>query len=856
MIVENEKILASPLQLRASIDASLNATAGTSSHLVSAGKFIARGTEKVWIKGVTYGTFRGTGDNAGGYPQPQTVEADFAAMARAGINTVRTYTVPPRSLLDAALRHGLKVMVGLPWEQHITFLDDVARVQRIVESIRAAVRACERHPAVFCYAVGNEIPAPIVRWHGRRRIENFIRVLYDAAKREHPEALVTYVNYPTTEYLQLPFLDVVCFNVYLESEERLGAYLARLQNLAGERPLLLAEIGLDSRRNGEAAQAAALDWQIRTAFGAGCAGTFVFGWTDEWYRGGHDIEDWDFGITTRDRRPKAALAAVERAYAEVPFGPDIHWPRVSIVVCSCNGERTIRDTLNACSRLDYPDYEVIVVDDGSRDSTAAIARGYPVRLISTENRGLSSARNTGWQEATGDIVAYIDDDAYPDPHWLKYLAYTFVTTAHAAVGGPNIAPPGDGLIADCVANAPGGPVHVLLTDTEAEHIPGCNMAFRREALEAIGGFDVRFRAAGDDVDVCWRLMEGGYTIGFHAAAMDWHHRRNSLAMYWRQQKGYGRAEALLEEKWPERYNAVGHLVWEGRMYGKGYTEPLVFRRWHVYQGTWGTAAYQSLYEREPGTIASLPLMPEWYFVVALLTALSALGFVWSTLALVTLPLLALATAAPIAQAVAGGARARFATPARSRSEAMAKRALTALLHLIQPVARLSGRIQHGLLPWRRRGTAIRGCWLRRATLWSEAWRAPEDWTQRLESELKAQGAVVFRAGAFDRWDLHVRGGLFGAARGLLTVEDHGAGRQLIRLGIGAWAPSPVVSVSAGLMGLAVVACIDAAWLAAGVLGTLGGLMWLMALHDSARAAASWAAAIKNVRAGAAATPID
>src|SRR6516225_9045888 len=78
---------------------------------------------------------------------------------------------------------------------------------------------------------------------------------------------------------------------------------------------------------------------------------------------------------------------------------------------------------------------------------------------------------------------------------------------YAGVGGPNILPPHDGPIAACVNNSPGGPRHVLLTDIEAEHIPGCNMAFLRSALEAVGGFDVQFRVAGDDVDMCWRLQE-------------------------------------------------------------------------------------------------------------------------------------------------------------------------------------------------------------------------------------------------------------------------------------------------------------------------------------------------------------
>src|SRR5215210_3708234 len=191
---------------------------------VTSGKFLRIGEDKFWVKGVTYGTFRPAPGESDGYPSAQTVDADFAAMAAAGVNTLRTYTVPPTSLLDAAHEHGLRVMIGLPWEQHVAFLDAVGTPDSIVSRVREAVRRCAGHPAVFCYAVGNEIPASIVRWHGRRRIEKFIRRLYDTVKSEDPRALVTYVNYPTTEYLQLPFLDIVCFNVYLESEERLAAY--------------------------------------------------------------------------------------------------------------------------------------------------------------------------------------------------------------------------------------------------------------------------------------------------------------------------------------------------------------------------------------------------------------------------------------------------------------------------------------------------------------------------------------------------------------------------------------------------------------------------------------------------------
>ena len=179
-------------------------------------------------------------------------------------------------------------MVGLAWEQHVTFLDDKKLCANIVRSVKAGVKRCARHPALLCFSIGNEIPSSVVRWHGHGAIEGFLKSLYKMVKREDSKALVTYVNYPTTEYLQLGFLDFLCFNVYLEEPVKLELYLARLQNIAGDKPLVMAEIGLDSRRNGEEAQAETLSWQVRSVFTCGCAGMFVYAWTDEWHRGGSE----------------------------------------------------------------------------------------------------------------------------------------------------------------------------------------------------------------------------------------------------------------------------------------------------------------------------------------------------------------------------------------------------------------------------------------------------------------------------------------------------------------------------------------------------------------------------------------
>jgi GT2 family glycosyltransferase len=795
------------------------------------GKFILLGEDKFYVRGVTYGTFR-PGAEGDHYPEPERVERDFADMVANGLNAVRTYTVPPRWVLDIAQRHGLYVMVGLPWEGHVAFLDDSERSWSVEERVRAGVRACVGHPAVLCYVIGNEIPATIVRWHGRRRVERYLRRLYRAAKSEDPESLVTYANYPSTEYLRLPFLDFICFNLYLEEQDRFEAYLARLHNITGDKPVVIAEVGLDSRTHGEEAQARSLEWQTRTTFAAGCAGAFVFAWTDEWHRGGYDIEDWDFGLTSRDRSPKPALAAVREAFAEVPFPGDLPWPRISAVICSHNGARTIRDCLEGLLDLEYPDYEVIVVDDGSTDTTAKIASEYEVRLISTENRGLSNARNTGMEAATGEIVAYLDDDTCPDPHWLTYLAANFLRSEHAGIGGPNIAPPGDGMVAECVANAPGNPVHVLLCDREAEHIPGCNMAFRKDHLQAVGGFDPRFCVAGDDADLCWRLRERGWTLGFSPAAMVWHHRRRSVRAYWRQQKGYGRADAMLARKWPEKYNAVGNLRWEGQLYGRGLPRMIRWRQERIYHGTWGTALFQSVYQPAPGVLGTLPLTPEWHLFGVVLLALATLSVDWIPMVL-TLPLFVFVVVASSVQAFASAADASNLTTIRPQVTRLKLLGVTAFLHLLQPLARLRGRFACHRAPWRKLSMANlslpRPCTF---AVWSERWRATEEWLGSVEATLQASGAVPIRGGDYDRWDLELRGGRLGAARLCMALEEHSGGKQLVRFR--AWPRFWIDGIGAVLLlsALSVGAAFDHAWFATALLGVGAAMLLLRVLWES------------------------
>jgi hypothetical protein len=371
------------------------------------------------------------------------------------------------------------------------------------------------------------------------------------------------------------------------------------------------------------------------------------------------------------------------------------------------------------------------------------------------------------------------------------------------------------------------------------------MAFRTVALRELGGFDPRFRVAGDDVDMCWRIRSRGWTIGVSPAAVVWHHRRPSVRAYWKQQVGYGRAEALLEAKWPEKYNAAGHVSWGGRVYGG--LRRRVGRAGRIYHGVWGSAPFQSLHERRPGLMSSCALIPEWWLVVATLMVFVALGAVWTPM-LLFVPLLCAAVLPLVAQSTAS-AWAASVGPV-SAAARVRLRILIGVLHVIQPLARLRGRLSHGLTPWRR-GAARRA--LPRAwtdAVWSTHWREPDGWIASVEADLRSTGTAVIRGGPYSSWDLEVRGGVLGRHRVLMAVEEHGGGQQLVRI-----RARPRVSGAAVLLvtlfwSLAGWAALDQAWPAAAPLAAAGLFVIVRMAGDHARAAGAVRVAWHGLRSSA------
>ena len=644
------------------------------------GKFFYEGERRFLVKGVAYGPYA-PANGSDPFPSPEQVAEDFRKIHSLGANTVRIYHVPPAWLLDLAQKTGLRLWVDVPWPSHQCFLSSPRAQREAREKIRTAALLCARHPALLALCLGNEIPPDIVRWHGPQAVARFLDTLVEEVKSIDEECLCTYGNYPSTEYLQPQAVDFLAFNVYLHSMDRFEAYLDHLLTLSYDRPVVLSEIGFDAHRLGEARQAELLQQQIQCAFHHGAAGVVVFRYEDEWVKEGRPILDWHFGLLDRARKPRPAWTAVQQAFEHPRLSPRSQ-PTVSVVVAAYQAAPYLAQCLDSLLHQTYPPLEILVVDDGSTDETARIAQRFPqVRLLRhPKNRGLAAARNTGIEAAQGEWIAFLDADSWAAPEWLERLLAAVEEGDWIGAGGPNLLPPEDPPFAAVVMAAPGGPLPVLLSDTEAEHLPGCNLLIRREALKQIGGFDPVFQTAGDDVDICWRLQERGYRFRYVPAAVVWHHRRRTLAAYLRQQCGYGAAEALLEARHPAWFTPHGNSRWQGRLYQPGFPIPSLTRPM-VYHGPFGMAPFQTVYTHPP---------PWWWYWIGSLDYYLTTVLPFLLLMLVKpgfgcLGLVGLLF--PIGLAVRYASRARI-PPTQRR---WWSRGMLTLLYLLQPVARGWGR---------------------------------------------------------------------------------------------------------------------------------------------------------------------
>ncbi len=743
------------------------------------GRFFRLGEKKFFPKGVTYGPFP-PNEQGDPFAAPEQTIRDFALIRELGANLLRVYAIPPAWFLDMALENDLRLLIDVPWNKHTCFLDQAASRAEVASFVRQAASRCASHAAVFALSVVNEIPPDIVRWSGPAAVADFIDELVDVVKQRDADCLCTFGNYPPTEFLRPQSVDFLCFNVYLHNRKAFESYLARLQMISDAKPLMLGEFGIDSLREGEERKCQILGWKIEASFRGGLAGAIVYSFTDEWFMGGELVRDWAFGLTTANRQPKASFSAVQRLFRVAPYFPLERYPMVSIIVAVYNGARTLQLCLESLARLNYPAYEVILVDDGSTDETPKIAGQFPsIRYIRhPQNLGLSAARNSGIEAGRGEIVAFTDSDCRADEDWLYYLVGDLLKDEFAGIGGPNLLPPEDSWVAAAVMVSPGGPAHVMLTDQIAEHIPGCNMAFYKQVLQEIGGFDPIFRKAGDDVDICWRLQQCGYKIGFSPAAFVWHYRRATVGEYLRQQRGYGESEALLVYRHPEYFNWIGASQWRGRIYSPAKFG-VVPHAPIIYHGTFASAGFQTLYTASPSFSVMLLTSLEFHVLVTL--PLLVVGIILRNL----LPLAA--TSFLISLAVCGAAASQAELP--KNKTRLWSAPLVTLLFFLQPIVRGWARYK-GRLSVRRQplsgyenldslSAERHGARFDQVRYWSESLSRLE-FLKAVLSELDQKGWQNKVDVGWNDYDVEIYGSRWTYLRLTTASEIFPGGKQLIR----------------------------------------------------------------------------
>ncbi len=250
-------------------------------------------------------------------------------------------------------------------------------------------------------------------------------------------------------------------------------------------------------------------------------------------------------------------------------------PATSVVVCTRDRSQALTSTCQALLDLETPSggWEVLIVDNGSRDDTPAVARRFAdaapglVRIVEERSGALSVARNTGFRQARGELVAYLDDDAIPEPQWLSALVEVLRQDGVLVAGGPVEplfdAPPPPWVtpfLPYLSAWDRGTEIHEL---AYAEYPRGANMGFRREVFERFGGFSPRFgRRPGsllscEEIELCLRVERGGGRILYAPSARVRHRTPASrVTPLWLERRfgAQGQSEALLEWR---------HAAWRG-----------------------------------------------------------------------------------------------------------------------------------------------------------------------------------------------------------------------------------------------------------------------------------------------------
>ncbi len=236
--------------------------------------------------------------------------------------------------------------------------------------------------------------------------------------------------------------------------------------------------------------------------------------------------------------------------------------KVSIIIPAVKINDYIRESMRHVNALDHEDFEVIILPNEAADES------FPRSLIVPTGRmGPARKRDIALKHAKGEILAFLDDDAYPRRDWLKRALVHFNDPSVAAVGGPALTPPGDSFF-QRVSGA------VFLTDVgggaperywpvggvrEIDDCPSVNLLVRRDVFESIGGFDTAYWP-GEDTLLCRDIIRAGWRIIYDPDVLVWHHRREGLVRHLKQIGRYGLHRGFFARAFPETSRRLKYFM--------------------------------------------------------------------------------------------------------------------------------------------------------------------------------------------------------------------------------------------------------------------------------------------------------
>jgi hypothetical protein len=306
------------------------------------------------------------------------------------------------------------------------------------------------------------------------------------------------------------------------------------------------------------------------------------------------------------------------------------------------------------------------------------------------------------------------------------------------------------------------------------------MAFYRWAYESVGGFDPEYHKAGDDVDFCWRIQQGGWVIGFSPAAIVWHYRRFTLRAFLKQQDGYGEAESLLRFKHLIFFGPTGTAKWRGQIYGTPRFSWFINRP-VIYHGMFGEGFFQSIYPSPQSDVAAYLSSIEWF---ALTIFLFGLGIFLPALRIV--PYLMLGGTLCVALSY------MVRAPIEPKFDTVRARLLVMLLAFAQPLVRGFSRYftwlrfkrtpanvirRHENLPKRARSGGSLG----RRIFWSEQGRDRHYLLGAIFELLEEEGWRYSTDSGWNEWDIQIYGNFWWSIALQTVTEYHGGGKCLTRV---------------------------------------------------------------------------